>query len=76
LDPLNVLNGRLTVKERLKGAPSPTLLEAVRITVVGPPKTLGVPLIRPFVGFKERPGGKVPFFNAKEVAPMGSVTIW
>jgi hypothetical protein len=64
LDPLKTLSGTITVRERLNRGPVPTELDAVRTAVVGPPKVVAVPLMRPFVVFKERPAGRVPEVSA------------
>ena len=76
LIPVKMLTGRLTVSERRKLDPVPTELEAVKVTVVGPPNSFGVPLINPSAVFKVSPLGRDPEVTAKDVAPGGSVLIW
>ena len=74
--PVKMLTGGLTVSESRKLDPVPTELEAVKVTVVGPTNSLGVPLICPLVLFNVSPLGRSPEVTVKDVAPGGSVMIW
>ena len=64
------------MSESRKLDPVPTELEAVKVTVVGPTNSLGVPLICPLVLFNVSPLGRSPEVTVKDVAPGGSVMIW